>query len=102
MPSIVNLTQHDITYNGRVIPPSGTVARCAQTSVDAGEHDGVPLQRVTFGAVEGLPDPEPGVLYVVSALVRTAVPSRTDVASPGALVRDANGNVQGCACLIVN
>lgn len=72
-----------------IIPPSGSVARCAATSTPA-------------GAVEGLPDPSTGILFIVSALVRSAVPARADVASPGDLVRDAAGAVIGCRNLVVN
>lgn len=102
-PRFVNLTPHAVVVvGGPTLPPSGSVARCSSTSVPAGEHGGVALSRVSFGAVEGLPDPEEGVLFVVSALVRAAVPGRSDVASPGDLVRDAAGAVVGCRNLVVN
>lgn len=102
-PRFVNLTPHPITIvNGPTVAPSGQLARCASQSVPAGEHGGVALSRVTFGAVEGLPDPEPGVLYIVSALVRAAIPTRSDVASPGDLCRDEKGAVIGCKGLTVN
>lgn len=102
-PRFVNLTPHAVVVvGGPTLPPSGSVARCASASVPAGEHGGVALSRVTFGAVEGLPDPEAGVVFVVSALVRAAVPGRSDVASPGDLVRDAAGAVVGCRNLVVN
>lgn len=103
---IVNCTPHAlniVTAHGTVtVAPSGTVARCSQTSTPAGEVNGVPLSRTTFGAVVDLPEPVEGVILVVSALVRAALPSRTDLASPGELVRDAAGNVIGCKGLIVN
>lgn len=102
-PRFLNLTPHAIAIvNGPTVPPSGQLARCASRSVPVGEHGGVPLSRVTFGAVEGLPEPEEGVLYLVSALVRAAVSSRSDVASPGDLVRDEKGAVLGCKGLTIN
>ena len=102
-PRFVNLTPHAVVVvGGPTLPPSGSVARCSSASVPAGEHAGVALSRVSFGAVEGLPDPEPGVVFVVSGLVRSAVPGRSDVASPGDLVRDAAGAVVGCKNLVVN
>jgi len=61
-----------------------------------GTFGGVPLTRTTYGEVVE------GTLYVVSGLVRAAVPERTDVASPGELVRDALGVVTGCRGLVVN
>ncbi len=102
-PRFVNLTPHAVTVvGGPTLPPSGQVARCSQTSTPAGEHGGVALSRVVFGAVEGLPEPEPGVVFVVSALVRAAVPGRSDVASPGELVRNEAGQPVGCRGLVVN
>lgn len=105
--TITNLTPHTLTIlvsddETRSIPPSGTVARCSASSTPAGDHDGIPLARTSYGAVTDLPEPQDGVLYVVSGLVRAAVPSRTDVASPGELVRDPDGRVIGCRNLVVN
>lgn len=106
MTKVVNLTPHPLVLvlsdGNRAVAPSGTVARCSSTNKPAGDFEGVPLTRVTFGAVENLPEPVEGTLYVVSALVRSAVPHRTDVASPGDLVRDEAGNVIGCKGLVVN
>lgn len=104
--TMLNLTPHAIniiTPAGTVtVAPSGTVARCSQTSTPAGEVNGIALSRTTFGAVTGLPEPVEGTLLIVSALVRAALPTRTDLASPGDLVRDAAGNPVGCKGLIVN
>ena len=105
--NITNLTPHTLNIilsdgTTRAIPPSGSVARCRTVNEPAGYADGVPLVRVAYGAVEGLPEAAEGVLYVVSALVRAAVPERSDVASPGDLVRDPEGNVVGCRGLVVN
>lgn len=107
MTTLLNLTPHTLNLvlpdgSIKAVAPSGTVARCASSSAPAGEFEGVPLNRTTFGQVEGLPEPQDGVLLVVSALVRQAVPHRADVASPGDLVRDADGNVVGCKGLTVN
>lgn len=104
--TFVNLTPHEITIVGGEtdvrVAPSGSVARCAQKSVVVGTVEGVSLNRTEFGAVEGLPAPVEGTIFIVSALVRTAVPSRTDVASPGELVRNAAGQPVGCKGLVVN
>lgn len=45
--------------------------------------------------------PEATTVYVVSALVRLALPYRRDLASPGPLVRDADGQPVGCRGLEV-
>ena len=105
--NLVNLTPHAITLleagcDYRVLAPSGQVARCSTSSVQVGVFDDVPLFRTVGGAVTGLPDPQSDTMYIVSALVRLAVPDRTDVASPGELVRNADGQPIGCHGLVVN
>lgn len=104
---LINLTPHVIVIvnsdGGTIaVDPSGNLARCKVSEVSAGQIDGVDLARTTMGTVEGLPAPALGVLYIVSMIVRTAVPGRTDVASPGALIRDAKGVPIGCKGLVVN
>ena len=98
--AIINLTPHIIDVRdgetSRDLPPSGIVARVATVRVLDGEIDGIPVYRVTFGVVTGLPDhPTDGVIYVVSGMVAAAAP-RADVFSPGDLVRDDKGVVVGC------
>lgn len=56
----------------------------------------IPVSIPTFGAVAGLPAPEPGTAYVVSAMVREASRDRRDVYSPGELVRGTDGQPIGC------
>lgn len=58
------------------------------------------FDRTHYGAVEGLPEPQPGTIYLVSALIagRPEVAGRDDVFVPGTgpkdgTVRDANGQV---------
>jgi hypothetical protein len=102
----INLTPHDINIlgpNGAIrIPPSGTVARCQTSTTAAGEYDGIPLVHTSYGAVSGVPETEDGTLYIVSAMIRAALPGRHDLASPGEPVRDAAGAVIGCRHLILN
>lgn len=96
----INLTPHDLHVHGldgevRTLPRSGVVARVATSSVDAGAVGGIPTVLTTVGEVTDLPDPEEGVVYVVSGMVASAAP-RGDVMSPGDLVRDENGRPVGC------
>jgi hypothetical protein len=106
MKIIINMTPHDIVVVGenqlRTIPKSGPVARQAALSKDAGEFDGIALTSTAYGPVINLPDYQPDTLLIVSAMVRSALPNRPDLASPGELVRDEKGNVIGCKNLIVN
>lgn len=99
---IKNLTPHKIVLPDLTIEPSNQVARCAEVSAPAGTIDGIELITRSYGAVAGLPEPQPGVMYIVSALVRLACPGRHDLASPGDVVRDAAGQIIGCKNLVVN
>lgn len=100
---LVNLTPHPITIvGGDTIPPTSPPARVSTTNAPAGDAAGIPLVSQQYGDVVGLPDPQPGVLFIVSAVVRAAVTHRLDVASPGDLVRDGNGQPVGCRNLVVN
>lgn len=103
---VVNLTPHPINVitdaGVHTFSPSGTVARCSSQSVQVGNLNGIPLFSTSFGGVQDLPVPQDGVMFIVSALVRQAVPNRKDLASPGDLVRDDNGNPVGCRGLNVN
>lgn len=105
MTKFINLTPHAIVIVGDFprIEPSGTVARLTETTENRPAIDGVPARAKTFGEIQGLPDPEPNTYYIVSALVAQVAwaRGRTDVVAPGDLVRDAHGNVVGCACLLV-
>ena len=103
--SIKNLTPHVVIIHvgeNRVEIPSTGVARCKATSTKIGECNGIPLQSTVFGEVSDLPTQEDGVLLIVSALVRQALPSRGDLASPADLVRDDKGQIIGCRALDVN
>ena len=101
---IINLTPHPINFldaENRVIltVPSSGVARVAQRRETIGwvELDGMtlPVTRSVFGAVEGLPAPEAGTIYIVSAITAQAVPEREDVLIVDDSVRDENGRIIG-------
>jgi len=108
--NIVNLTPHAITMMpagpaGPVVTilPSGIVARCAtsRVQVDTVTVDGIviPVNRTQFGAVTGLPDPQPDTIYIVSAVVAQAVPDRQDVFIVDDAVRDEQGRIIGARAL---
>lgn len=88
--------------------PSHGVARVASTPGELSDI-GLPVPVATptqFGAVEGLPAPRPGVVYVVSLLCAQAA-KRADVLSPGTgphdgCVRDAEGRIAGVTRLIAH
>lgn len=124
MTKLINLTPHALvirTANGTdlTLPSSGRVARASTIETPAlpllynpasfWDRLGKPVSEETmlleikvsvtkFGAIEGLPEAEDGVVYVTSAIVASAARQlgRTDVLSPGPLIRDAKGQPVGC------
>lgn len=58
--------------------------------------EGLPVEEVVYGEIEGLPEPQEGTFYIVSGLVAAAAAreGRKDCLAPGGLVRDAeNGSL---------
>jgi hypothetical protein len=90
----------------REIPPSEILARVSMVNLPAGEIDGIPIESVIYGEIEGLPEPQEGVYYIVSGLVAAAATKigRVDCLAPGALVRDKSnpGTILGCLFLQVS
>lgn len=100
---LVNLTGHDINVGGVDIPAENRFpARCYENVTDMGYFAGVPLVVKDYGRVVGLPDPQPGVIYIVSNIVRVANPERDDLASPGRKMVDGEGDLLGAIDLVVN
>jgi len=99
----VNLTPHTINIFSEdgtpvlSIEPSGQVARVSATrQLVAVGQNGIPFYQTTYGAVSGLPDPEADTIYIVSGLVRAAMPERIDLWQPGELLRNEAGQPVGC------
>lgn len=105
MERLINLTPHPVTVvDGqgttlKVIYPSGRVVRLSQHTESVGTIDGVPISKTVYGSPEGLPEFEAGVYYVVSQLVKGALPNRRDLLVPAEIVRDSNNNIVGCKSL---
>ena len=101
---ILNFTPHDINIVGadgevvQTIPSSGLV-RLATTTASAGMVDGIPLTKTVFGDPEGLPEIADGTYYIVSSIVKAALPDRADLLVPSEMVRDADGRIIGCRSL---
>lgn len=98
----INLTQHPVNVYAddgtllRTIPPSGEIARVPVYRQKIGYVNGLRVYQPIQNPPEGLPEPQDGVFYIVSSMVRCAVPHRLDVLSPGQLVRNRTRNVIGC------
>ena len=106
---MLNLTPHEIvvkTATGeRRFPPSGKVARVKSMAVQRPDHDGIPVVRNVYGAVEGMPETS-DVPVLVSVLVLTALndPNTGRMlpylvlcpdTGPDSVVRDESGKIVG-------
>jgi len=110
----INLTPHPVTVVGKdgkllaTIPPSGVVARAKMFREKVSEIDingrKVPMYRVRYGEVTGLPEPQEGAIYIVSIMVLQACKDRNDLIAPdtgpGSVVRDENGRIIGVKAFI--
>ena len=97
---IINLTPHAVRVVGKkdtLFEPSGTVARIKESRTKDTHLEGIPLNRKSFGEVENLPAPAPNKVYIVSSqVVEYLRGQRSDVVAPDDLVRDDNGQINGC------
>jgi hypothetical protein len=106
--SFINLTPHVvdlISEEGEKlsIQPSGQLARVFVLGEVVGhyvfEGKKFPRKKSVYGKVEGLPDEQAGTVFIVSALVRNALPERFDIVSPTDLVRNSNNQPVGAKAL---
>ena len=103
---LCNCTPHILNIIGTdgieiVLPPSGLVPRLSVDRVHSGEFAGVTLWRPTLSVTTALPEPVEGTIFVVSAIVAEANPSRKDLASPGEVIRNEQGQPIGCRGLSI-
>ena len=98
---LVNLTPHDLNVKNTagelvLLPKSGATARLLVRRTAGAPVGEFPTATPMFGEIEGLPAPEDGTTFVVSALVAERA-DRDDVVAPGELLRDDAGVVIGCS-----
>ena len=102
-----NYTPHHLTFLHNGLPvdlPSLGTARCREQVTQMGSWDSageVPRASIAYGEVSGLPEPQDGVVYVVSQLVVQSLPHRSDLAYPHDLHRDPAGTITGFSVLAV-
>jgi hypothetical protein len=112
-----NLTPHEIVIlddqNNVIakIPPSGLVARVETKEELVAEINGIPVYKVSYGNIQGLPEPEPNTVFIVSTLILAALKEkgieRKDVVAPNTnpskhgAVRDPSGKIVGVKSFIV-
>lgn len=97
----INLTPHSLTVldneNHPVeIPSSGIIARANQELVELDPIAGFAVKATNYGLTENVPAPEPGTLYIVSALAAQGMYGRNDILMPGPAIRDEEGRIVGC------
>lgn len=101
MTNFINLTPHDVHVadcNGNVktFEKSGVVCRVSSTQKPVRNYEAFIVHANTFGEVLDLPQPQPNTMYIVSAMVLSALNGeRNDVVAPnsGKAVRDEKGNI---------
>jgi len=109
--TIINCTPHAISItDGPTFEPSGAIARVTASFVEAEvtfgnleklhtvDCDGIKVFEQRFGEIIDLPDPEAGNVYIVSAIVLSALAGkRHDVVAPAtghpACVRNDKGHI---------
>ncbi len=103
---IINKTPHMVriiveAQNGMsgctsmTIEPDGDPIRLEEKRFECGEIEGIPITYPVYGSAN-LPEEQPGVYYIVSAMVLNAYPERLDLLAPGPAVRNASGQIIAC------
>jgi hypothetical protein len=101
----VNLTPHDLNLINEAGEPvlvkaSGMLARCAVTTKKVGTVNGIKVNESHFGEIQGLPEPEEGKIFIVSAMILTALHgTREDVLGVSEYIRDTEGKIVGAKAL---
>lgn len=99
----VNLTPHPVTLvtggHETIFPSEGQARLVEESYGEEWVDDWVPMRRIRYGRIEGLPEPQYGTFYIVSALVGpvAAAMGRKDCISPdsGRAIRDEAGRIIG-------
>lgn len=103
---IINKTPHNVN----IIDEDGEVLKVYEktdfqirlkTNVikDKSLPDGTPITKTEFGEPEGLPEFKENTFYIVSQMIKDALPKRKDLFVPAEVVRDKEGNIIGCKSL---
>ena len=99
MEKIINLTPHTINILGEEPIQSSGLVRLAVTTEEAGLVAGIRTTCSVFGDPVGLPEPTPGTFFIVSQIVKSALPERKDLLVPSEIVRNSEGQIVGCKSL---
>ena len=102
---IINKTPHAVyilNEDGtvlRVFPKSNGMIRVKENVTNMPNIDGIPICSTRWSKTVDVPKYVEGIYYIVSQLVKNAMPKRKDFLTPKGAVRDDKGNVIGCTHL---
>lgn len=102
---IINKTPHPVYILDkhkkviRVFPKSSGMIRVEESTKFVRTINDVPITCTTWGDTNDVPAPVEGTYYIVSQLVKNALPHRTDLLVPKQVIRDKQGNIIGCQSL---
>ena len=85
----------------RMFPKSNGMIRVKENVKQLEPIDGIPVCSTSWGKTNEVPDYVEGTFYIVSQLVKNALPKRKDFLTPKGAVRDDKGNLLGCLRLDV-
>ena len=96
MVRIIVEAQNDMSgCTSMTIESDGDPIRLEEKRFECGEVEGIPVTYPVYGAAN-LPEEQPGVYYIVSAMVLNAYPERLDLLAPGPAVRNGSGQIIAC------
>ena len=61
--------------------------------------EGIQLYKTTFGEVENVPKPAKNKIYIVSTIVKDALPDRNDLVVPAGVIHNSDGVIIGAASI---
>ncbi len=94
MTKIINMTPHSITVANKVFEPSGETIRLQYETETIGNINGIDLEVNTLTG-HNLPNIEPGIVLIVSAMVLNEFPERIDLIAPNTnkAIRNDQGHI---------
>ena len=105
---VINCCDHDVEIcdkTGNIIKvykPSGYHARVRHDIRTVDYIDGIPVLGRRNPRIVGLPDPEEGIFYIVSDIVRGACFNRKDLLGCGGKYYNDDGSIRGWTAFTCN
>ena len=93
---ILNKEDHSVL---KVFPKSNGMIRVKENITNLKSINGIPITSTSWSKTIDVPEYQQGVYYIVSQLVKNAMPHRKDFLVPKGAIRDDKGTVIGCTAL---